>query len=803
MNKAWTIAGVALGAAAGALGWGYYHFLRRPLARTQGALRLPGLHREAEVRRDRWGVPHIYAADLHDLFFAQGFVHAQDRLWQMEFQRRLVAGRLSEVLGAPTADVDRWLRILGMRRVAEGEVDRLEPPVRAALEAYAAGVNARIAQGRLPVEFSLLRYRPEPWTAADTLAWNKAMSWGLSINWESELLRAQLIARLGPERAAELEPQVEELPIVPPGGLSALDRAAAARPFLGPPAQAGLGSNAWVLAGPRTAGGAPLLANDMHLPMNQPSIWYENHLVGGDLNVTGVTFPGVPGVVAGHNGHVAWGFTNGFPDVQDLYRERLRRDEAGRVFYEYRGEWQEAQVLREEVWVKGGGPVIEEVVITRHGPIINALAADLAGEEPLALRWTSFEQDTTLQALLEMMRAHTCREFHRALRHWTSPVQNVVYADTAGNIAYSLAGRVPIRARGEGLVPAPGWTGEYEWTGYIPFEEMPHLYNPPQGYIVTANNRIVGAEYPYFLGREFASDDRARRITALLEAQERVDAAYIRRMHFDLVSPTARDAARHLSRLAVDDPRLAAVVEMMGRWDGALTADSPQAAVYEVFLRRMTRLLLADKLGDDLAVRYAGLGPTPQLAGRSIFGTRARVWLRNLLDRPDSPWFDLGQGEDRDAAMRLALAQTVDFLERELGPDPQNWAWGKLHTLTFAHTLGRVRPLDRLFNRGPYPLPGDDTTIWATGAARHDLSCDGVIGPPHRFIADLGNLDGAMGLLAPGQSGQPGSRHYDDQIRAWFEGGYHPLLYAREDVERGTVARLRLQPGQPPLGPAT
>ncbi len=793
MDKRWLMAGTALGAAA-LIGGAYHYLLRRPLARTRGTLRLPGLHRPVEILRDRWGVPHIYAADRHDLFFAQGFVHAQDRLWQMDFQRRMVAGRLSEVLGPQTVAVDRWLRILGMRRLAEQQVSLLTEPVRTVLEAYAAGVNARIALGRLPVEFGLLRYRPEPWTAADTLAWNKAMSWGLSINWESELLRAQLIARLGPERAAELEPELDELSIVPPGGLSALDRAAAARPFLGPPPQAGVGSNSWVLAGQRTVGGTPILANDMHLPMYQPSIWYENHLVGGGLNVIGITFPGVPGVVAGHNGHVAWGFTNGFPDVQDLYRERLRRDEAGRVWYEYRGEWHRAEIIREEIEVKGAETVVEEVILTRHGPIINALAADLAGEEPLALRWTSWEPDTVIHAVLEMMEARTCLEFRQALRRWTSPVQNVVYADREGNIAYSLAGRVPIRAKGEGLTPVPGWTGEYEWTGYIPFEEMPHLYNPPQGYIVTANNRIVGKEYPYFLGREYASDDRARRITELIEGRKRVDVAYVRKMHFDLVSPTARDVARHLGNLRVQDPRLAAVVEMMGRWDGALTADSPEAAVYQVFLRRMIRLLLVDRLGEDLTVRYAGLGPTPQLADRSIFGVRARQWLHKLLEEPDSPWFDLGNGEGRDEAMILALQQTVAFLEQELGPEPKDWAWGKLHTLTYAHTLGRLRPLDLLFNRGPYPLGGDDTTVWATGAARHDLSCERIIGPPYRFIADLGDLDHALGLLAPGQSGQPGSKHYDDQIRAWFEGGYHPLLYAREDVEREMEAKLRLLP---------
>ena len=508
---------------------------RRRLPQTAGTLRLPGLEAAVEVVRDRWGVPHIYAESTHDLMVAQGFVHAQDRLWQMDFQRRLVAGRLAEVLGAVAAPVDRWFRTIGMRRVAEQEVSLIDAGVRADLEAYAAGVSSRIARGRLPVEFTLLRYRPEPWTVADTLSWIKMMSWDLSVNWETELLRARLIARLGPERAAELEPEYFACwpRVVPPGveysaiGSAALRRAGAARPLAGPSAREGLGSNNWALAGSRTTTGAPILANDMHLQMGMPCIWYENHLAGGDLDVTGVTFPGIPGVISGHNGHVAWGFTNGFPDVQDLYVERLRRTDDGRVQYEYRGEWLDAQVVREEIRVKGGGTVVEQVVITRHGPIINGLAPDLAGEQPLALRWTSLEPDRMVEGLHGMSRAKNCLEFREALRDWTAPVQNTVYADTEGNIAYSFPGKVPIRARGDGRVPVPGWTGEYEWTGYIPYEELPHLYNPPQGYIATANNRVVDEAYPYHIGLEHCTGDRAQRIVELIEARDKVDLSSI------------------------------------------------------------------------------------------------------------------------------------------------------------------------------------------------------------------------------------------------------------------------------------
>ncbi len=770
-----------------------------------------GLQAPVEIKRDRWGIPHLYAECIPDLFFGQGWVHAQDRLWQMEFNRRVVAGRLAEVLGPVAVPLDRWMRTLTMRRVAEAEASLLNAETRAVLEAYAAGVNAGMAHSPLPVEFTLLRHQPEPWTVADTLGWIKMMSWALSVNWETELLRAQLVARLGAERAAELEPPYfDRWPCVIPAGVdytaigvSALERSQAARSFTGPPAGAGLGSNNWAVAGWRTASGHPLLANDMHLPMTAPAIWYENHLAGGGLNVTGVTFPGIPGVVAGHNGHVAWGFTNGFPDVQDLYMEHLRRED-GRVLAEYNGTWYAAELLHEAIHVKGGATVVEEVIVTRHGPIINRLAPDLAGEQPLALRWTSFEPDTMMQGVLEMNRARNCQELRQALRHWAAPVQNVVYADVEGNIAYSFPGRMPIRAKGDGRMPVPGWTDEYEWVGYIPFEQLPHLYNPPQGYIATANNRVLDDDaYPYYLGRETTMGDRAQRIVELIESRSQIDIPFIRRMQFDQVSPSARVIARHLGQLTPDDPELAAVAGLMRGWDGALLADSPAAAVYQVFIRRIIRLMLSSKLGDgdkrqpagaDLAERYAGRGPTPVLAERSMFGERSLEWLQHTLADPHAHWFDLGQGETRDDVLRLALLGTVEYLKAELGPAMSDWAWGKLHKLTYRHNLGGVKLLERLFNRGPYPLGGDGTTLWATTSNAHDLNTDDIVGPPFRMIVDLGDVRNSLGLLAPGQSGRPGERHYDDQAQAWFSGEYHPMLFTQADVERATQHRLWLVP---------
>ncbi len=778
------------------LGAGLSWLSRDSFPQTDGSLEMKGLQNPVRIHRDAWGVPHIYAETLHDLVFAQGYVHAQDRLWQMDFSRRLVAGRLAEVAGAMAVPVDRWLRILGMRRVSEQEPALLDPETQDLLGAYSAGVNARIAERRFPVEFFLLGYRPEPWTPVDSLSWSKMVAWGLSGNWESELLRAELIERLGAQKASELE--LEDLQPWPDGmssimqGYLAIDQAEAARLLAGPTLKDGIGSNSWVIAGSRTASGKPILANDMHLPLTAPSLWYENHLCAGDFEVTGVSFPGVPFVIAGQNRHVAWGFTAGFADIQDLYQERLERTPDGKVRYAYCGDWLGAEVRHEQINVRAGKPVTEEVVITRHGPIINPLVQTFEIQHPLSLHWTALEPERTCLALVRMNAARSAGEFHAALADYASPVVNVVYADTQGNIGYDLAGRVPVRKRGDGRVPVPGWTDEFEWIRCIPFDEMPHIENPPQGFIVTANNRIAGDDYAYPLGSDYVIADRARRISEMIISRETIDVDAVRAMQFDQVSHSARRIARAISRLESADPRITEIARLMRDWDGNMAVDSPAAAIHEIFMRQVIPIVLRDKLG-DLTERYAGKGPNPTLAEGSMWGFRSWEWFQRTLETPDSPWFDLGNCENRDDILILALKQTVEFLERACGPEISSWSWGQLHHISFTHHLGRVRPLERFFSRGPYPVGGDGTTVWSTFTSPDDSS-EGAIAPPFRFIADLSNLEASLGLLAPGQSGQPGHPHYDDQVAAWFEGAYHPMLFNLEEIKRTARSTLTLLP---------
>ncbi len=763
---------------------------------VKGSLALDGLDAPAEILRDRWGVAHIFAASERDALYAQGFVHAQERLWQMEVTRRIIDGRLAEILGEGALPFDRSFRTLGLYRVAEEEAGHVPAGLEPLLQAYCAGANAWMerAQSRhqLPVEFSLLEIAPDPWRIADILKWEKLMCWTLASNWQSEFMRGRIVAQAGAQKAAELEiaPDQAWAVVLDAGRILAAGRPAdATAGITGPNRGQGAGSNNWVVASGRSSSGQPLRANDMHLGLTSPSVWFENHLVGGGLDVSGVSVPGVPLVIGGHNRSVAWGFTAGCSDVQDLYEEHIRPAPDGGREYEFKGEGHPAEVRRETIRIRGGGSETREVVVTRHGPIVNALFEEAFPDvPPLALRWTAFEPEATLQAVYDMNHARDCREFKKALAHFHNPAQNTVYADTQGNIAYTLTGKTPIRARGDGSVPSPGWTGEYEWTGYIPYDEMPHLFNPERGYIASANNQIQPEDFPHFIGRDYLISDRAGRIVELLESREKVDPAYFRMMQVDQISISARRLAGCLGRLETADPDLAEIAQAMRSWDGNMAAGSRLAAISAATVRCAVGLLLKARFG-DLGVFVQGKGPA---AGQ--WGDHAWEWFIRLLDRPDSPWFDLGHGEKRDDVLRLALRQAVDLLRERLGVQPEKWAWGRIHRLTVQHVLGYRKPLNAVFNLGPYPMGGDDTTIWAAYTSLSDLSGRVAAGPPFRFVADLGDLDHCQGQLLPGPSGNLASRHHADGVKPWFEGKFHPMLVRREEIERNLEARLALIP---------
>ncbi len=762
-----------------------FNALNHPQVR--GHLSFKGLMDKVEIIRDVWGVPHIFGHSIADVAFAQGFFHAQERLWEMDFCRRLVAGRLSEILGKPALSSDIAMRTMGFRKSAKKSESIVDGQEREILSAFCAGVNACIQHDPLPVEFKLLRYTPEPWTIADTLQWNYLLFLHLGTSWDSELLRGQLISAVGAEKVPELEWDDEEAwPLILDAGLPYPFHAG--RNFAGPTRGEGVGSNNWVISGERSKSGSPLLANDMHVGMTSPAIFIQNHLCGDELNVAGVSFPGMPLVVQGHNGHVAWGFTNGYADVQDLYEEHLRSEDS-LVEYEQHGEWRPVTYRQEKILIKGEPAHIETVLETVHGPIINnALFKDLSPEcPPLAMRWTAFESHASFRSLIRMNQARDCQEFHDGLRDWVSPVQNVVYADTQNNIAFIQAGEIPVRAGCDGSVPIAGWTGEHEWVSRIPFDELPQLYNPARGFIATANNRVAGPEYPYYLGHDYVNHDRAQRIIDLIEENPEMDLPGMQKIQLDQQPPSARKMIQAAKSLVPTDADLTAALEMIAKWDGKMDASSAPAALCEVWIRQILSMVLEGKLS-GLEERVLGRYPT------GLWELHSWEWLSARMDEPHSPCWRLDHYPGRDEVLLEALKRSLAYLSEKLGPDLHAWHWGDLHKLTFEHILGKGKLLDKIFNLGPFPIGGDSSTIWAAYTDWYKDSQRGAIGPPFRFIIDMSDPAHAQVSFVPGQSGRPGSAHYADGIAEWFSGNYHTLLFLRDEIERNAEARLTLIP---------
>ncbi len=802
---------------AGLAGGAYYLLMRRPLPKRSGKVKLQGLHEPVEIITDRYGVPHIYAQNEDDLFFAQGYAHAQERFWQMELNRRVGSGRLSEVFGEFTIEADRFARRLGMHRAAAAAVEALSAHSRRILDAYARGVNARLGQikGNLPVEFTLLRFKPEAWTITDTIQWSKMMGWNLGGNWETEIIRARLVAKLGAERAARLEAGYDPRHplIVPPGveyqgvNLGMLEQYEQLKLLSG----FGMlgGSNNWVVDGSMTTTGLPILCNDPHLGQAAPSIWYECHLVAGDIDVVGASFPGAPGIVIGHNQHVAWGLTNAVSDVQDLYIEKFHPEHPNQ--YEYEGKWEEAQVVREEIHVRGAKtPAIEEVRVTRHGPILTTYtptppAHDTASsnghqpqELPLALRWTGLESHTIVAAVQKMNRATNAQEFREALRDWDLPAQNVVYADVDGNIGYVMAGLVPIRAKGQGLLPSPGWTGEYEWTGYIPFEELPQTHNPEQHFVVTANNRVVDDNYPHYITNEWSNGYRAARIRDLLTSKGKLSLSDMAAIQSDQYSLPAVELAPHMLKATATTPVERAALETLRAWNHVLSSDSAGAAIYSAFLFRLERIVFGAMLGDEETIlqSYLGIGSTI-IGPQNGYASRSKPLLIRLLKAHDDSWFATSVIENGpktwDAALRSAFQATIEELRDKLGDDVTRWRYGAIHKMTYSHPRGMFKPLDKVFNRGPIPVGGDIDTV-NMGSSLTNQPEVVVTVPSYRQIVNLADPKSSLSIHHPGQSGHPASKHYDDFIKRWLRVEHHPMLFERTMIEENAEGTMCLTP---------
>ena len=752
-------------------------FVRRSLPQTEGAAVLSCLDAPVEVVRDRYGIPHIFARTRPDAARAQGFVHAQDRLFQMESLRRFAFGRLAELVGSRALEVDRVARRMRLRWAAERDAAACDAGVAAVVEAYCEGVNAFLERGPLPLELRLLRApRPEPWQPVDVQAPAQMFALALSGNWGAELARARIVARVGEDRMRRLEPgyPAGHPLVVPP---AAPERGAAVGRTLRD--RLGLGaSNSFALAPSRTASGAPLLANDPHLLLGVPCVWHAQHVAWEGGEWAGFTVPGAPALILGRNRRVAWGMTTAMIDTQDLFVERVHPHDPTR--YEVDGAWVEGEVVREEIRVRGRRrPAVEEFLVTRHGPVV--VDPEPGGEEALALAWSAHEQGETSRALLDLETAESVEEADRALDRFAAPPHNFTLADADGAIGYRLAGGpVPRRRGGNGSLPTPGWDTSLGWDGYVPPGELPRLRDPARGFVVSANNRICADER--FPG-EYLSGYRARRLETLLGERADFTAEDCWSVLLDRLSLPGLELAEALRGLASGDPLEQRALALLAAWDGDLGPESEGGAVFGALMRGLEREAYDDAGTDPLGGDEDAL-PT------GLFERARPAVIRAVAERDDSFFPD---GVTAEAAVRAALAAAA----HTLGADPALWRRGRFHRVRLAHGLDAVPGLRRIFSRGPYAVGGDADTVNVM-ARVSGVAPGSMIGPSMRAVYDLGDRDGTLVSLVPGQSGHPGSRHYDDLLPGWLRGEPVPLVMSRARVDALAEARLVLRPPDTP-----
>ena len=781
----WTLAGLVL--LIGAIAGGGYLWLRQSLPQIDGEIMVAGLEAPVTVVRDRWAIPHIEAGSLRDATFALGFVHAQDRLFQMEFRRRLGAGRLAEVVGEAALPTDRFMRTLGLYRRAEASLAYLDAATIAWFEAYASGVNAflEVRTGPLPPEFLILGHTElEPWRPADSLVWLRLMALDLGVNYRDELLRVRLARRLSDQQIADVWPDY------PADAPTTLARVARALPWdqlaaaLPPGAPGGIGSNAWVVAGNRTTTGAPLLANDPHLGLQAPGVWYLAHLRAPETELVGATMAGVPGIVLGHNGTIAWGFTNTGADVQDLFVERPDPEDPAR--YLTPGGSAPFETREEIIRIKGAPALTLTVRETRHGPVISDLMPDagrlVPGGGVAALAWTALaEDDRAAQALLGIARAQDWPQFVEALRAVGAPIQNVHYADTSGRIGFIAPGRVPIRKKGDGRWPVPGWTGAYDWDRWIPFEALPRALDPPDGVLFNANNRVVPEGYPYLLTADWEAPYRARRLARLLDRGgfQPQDFAAIQA---DQLSLLARDLLPIMLNAEPSGPDAADAMAMLDAWDRVMRPDAAEPLLFAAWYRELSRLVYADELGDLFDSFW---GVRPQFMSRIL--TDRQIWCDDIRT-------DLVETCAERAA--AALDAALLHLAGRRGDDPDAWRWGDVHRARMAHPIFEDLPvLDRLFDI-EVATGGDSVTVNVGhfSPRNEGRPFASTHAATYRAIYDLADLDRSRFVAATGQSGNPFSRHYRDLTALWVAGQAVPIDRIPTTFRRDAIGVAHLLP---------
>jgi penicillin amidase len=779
----------------------------------EGELVIPGLKNRVQVYWGTYGVPHVYAANEHDVFLAQGYLHAQERLWQMEMNRRFLTGRMAEIFGSfpvpwkeltshfrgcDTAEFDYFMRVIGIRRAALASMEVLGDEDRERLEAYSKGVNGYIERcgKKLPWEFRVLRYEPEPWRLEDCLTIGKGFAFLLSTALFTRLNMIAIAARLAgqPEKFRSLCPSYPERgPTISRAVWDSAENlwrfvngAFAASEWY----PAGHGSNNWVVARNHSTTGKAILCNDPHLRMMVPSIWYLMHLKAEShpsqpdgYEVWGASIPGSPCIQAGHNRWIAWGMTAALCDDVEIYRETTHPLEPNRYLIGY--QWFTIKTSDERIQIRGQGEIKRVVRSTKHGPIISDFGQSHRSPEVLSMRWTAHEPSQDLRCIYGINRTRSWEEFLASLSYQAAPSLNYLFADEQGNIGYSLAGKIPMRSKAPSLLPLEGCNEADEWQGYIPFDELPRLFNPPDGRLATANHRIVDSAYPYYLSHFFEAPYRIHRIQQLLAAKESFSVADMVELQLDVVSLHAKACINtlnsELSELRQNSPKLRVAADQLLGWDGQCHAHSPEATIFHVFHRRLMANLLVPALGQELFETYV-----------EIFN-QCLIPIDQILRDPNSPWFAL---QSRSELVARSLEQACEALEEKLGTDAEGWKWGKIHSLSLSHPLGRIKFLRPALTIGPVPAPGDGVTV-NMGFYRHSSSFEQTVGASLRFIVDVGQWKQARFILSSGQSGHLFSPHYQDQMSLWRNG--RTISIHLGDGELASAGCLVLNPMTSPL----
>ncbi len=782
-----------------------HKFITKSHPKLEGEIKLDMLIDSVYIYRDENGIPHIFTKNEHDLYFALGYVTAQDRLWQMDLSRRIASGKLSEIFGVQTIEIDKIFRTLGLANIAQRMQRYLSEKSIEILKLYSDGVNyfIRTHKGKYPIEFELLRYEPEEWTISDCLLISRLMAWQLNFSWWAEPVFSEILSRVGEEKFKKLIPKYPETaPLIIKKYIPSTSKFVEAnikfREIFGLPSE-GLGSNSWVVSGKKSVTGKPLLANDPHLPFSLPSIWYQVHLNDGVMDVVGVCIPGTPGIIIGRNNYIAWGLTNVMLDDTDFYIERL---DSSRTKYLYNGKWFDLKVREETIKVKGKGEHKFKVLSTHRGPIISDVYEFSFTEyipkpdtrfitsQAVSMQWTGNLISDEILAFYKVARAKSWDEFREGLKFFTVPAQNFIYTDIYGNIGYYCAGKIPIRKKLNPLLLNPGETDEFDWVSFVPFNEQPNVFNPPEQYIATANNKVIEDNYPYYISYIWEPESRAIRINEVLTSKEKFSVDDFKKLQFDYFSHYAKEITLYIIKafenVEIKEPLVSEGFQYLKNWKFNFSRDDIAGTIFSSFLISLMKNTFEDELGQELYERFIFYSGIPM-----------RI-LKQLIVDGDTLWFDdvrtVDKREDMYEVIRKSFIESIFNLKNSLGDDISNWYWGRVHRLRLIHPLGLKSPFDKIFNLGPFEIGGAGTTVSNAGFSMlKPFDC--VLGPSMRQIVDFSE-NFLYSIIPAGPSGQIMSRFYDSQTQLYLKGEYLRIEMDMSKIKNEKTKLLTFIPEQ-------